>query len=212
MTQKLFWDDPYQTQLTTRVAGVSGQQVRLEQTIFYAFSGGQESDHGTIGAYPVLEARKDGLDIVYTLPDTHDLQVGSVVEVHIDWDRRYKLMRLHFAAEMILQCVYQRCPGIERIGAHIGEDKSRIDFARDGSIAVLFPELEQAAAGLVEAGSPIITAFEDEPSQRRYWKVEGFASMPCGGTHPRTTAEIGGIKLKRKNIGKGKERIEISLA
>lgn len=212
MTQKLFWDDPYQTQLTTRVTGVSGQQVWLEQTIFYAFSGGQESDSGTIGTYPVLEARKEGLDIVYTLADAHDLQVGAIVDVHIDWDRRYKLMRLHFAAEMILQCVYQFCPGIERIGAHIAQDKSRIDFARDGSIAVLFPQLEQAAAELVSAGSPIITAFEDEPNQRRYWKVEGFATMACGGTHPRTTAEIGGIKLKRKNIGKGKERIEITLA
>lgn len=212
MTQKVFWDDPYQTQLTTRVSGVSGQQVRLEHTIFFAFSGGQESDTGTIGAYAVLEASKQGLDIVYTLPDTHDLRVGDVVEVRIDWSRRYRLMRLHFAAEMILQYVYRYCPGIERIGAHIAEDKSRIDFARDGSIAEFFPELQREAAALVDAASPIVTAFEDEPNQRRFWKVDGFAQMACGGTHPRTTAEIGEIKLKRKNIGKGKERIEITLA
>jgi Ser-tRNA(Ala) deacylase AlaX len=35
--------------------------------------------------------------------------------------------------------------------------------------------------------------------------------MACGGTHPRSTAEVGALRLKRKNIGKGKERIEISL-
>lgn len=212
MTQKLFWNDPYQTQLTTRVARVSGQQVWLEQTIFYAFSGGQESDSGTVGNYTVLDASKQGFDIVYTLADTHDLKVGQSVVVQIDWARRYKLMRLHFAAEMTLQWVYQYCPGIERVGAHIGEDKARIDFAREGSIAVLFEDLLREIAQLTNADRPIVTAFEDESKQRRYWKVEGFAQMACGGTHPRSTAEIGEIRLKRKNIGKGKERIEITLA
>jgi len=49
MTKKIFWEDPYLTQLETRIASVKGNDITVEQTIFYAFSGGQESDYGTIG-------------------------------------------------------------------------------------------------------------------------------------------------------------------
>ena len=56
----------------------------------------------------------------------------------------------------------------------------------------------------------ITTGFEDAATERRYWEIAGFSRVPCGGTHVRRTGEIGGVRLKRNNIGKGKERIEIS--
>jgi len=211
MTRKVFWDEPYRTTLDTVVTRVSGDQVEVESTIFFAFSGGQESDAGSLSGYAVIRAEKRGLGIVYTLPDTHTLRVGDAVTWQIDWARRYRLMRLHFAAEMVLQLVYQLRPGIERIGAHIAQDKARIDFASDTSLAPWFPEIELAAADLAKRDLPIVTDFTDVPTQRRFWKVEGFATMACGGTHPRSTGEIGALRLKRKNTGKGKERIEISL-
>ncbi len=80
-----------------------------------------------------------------------------------------------------------------------------MDFAHEGSIATLFPQIEQEAAALSQADLPIVTTFTDEAAQRRYWEVAGFARMACGGTHPRSTAEIGLLKLKRKNTGKGKD-------
>lgn len=211
MVRKIFWVDPYRTAHQTRIAGVDDQRIHLEETIFFAFSGGQESDAGTVAGHPVLAAEKEGRDIVYTLPPNHGLQAGDEVEVLINWDRRYRLMRLHFAAETVLQIVYKLRPGIERIGAHISADKARVDFALDGNIAALFPQIDAQVAALSAADLPIITAFADEAAERRYWEVDGFARMPCGGTHPRGTAEIGAIKLKRKNTGKGKERIEITL-
>ena len=58
MVAKLFWQDPYRTSLDTRIAAVEGDVVRLEETIFDAFAGGQESDAGTIGGRTVREARK----------------------------------------------------------------------------------------------------------------------------------------------------------
>lgn len=164
-----------------------------------------------LGGYPVLEARKDGLDIAYRLPEGHDLVAGDAVTVEIDGLRRYGLMRHHFAAEMILQQVYALEPGIDKVGAHIGPAKARIDFAWNGSISALFDALQARSAALVAADLPIITAFSDEANHRRFWKVEGFAQMGCGGTHPRRTGEIGALSLKRKNQGKGVERIEITL-
>ncbi|CAJ0810350.1 Alanine--tRNA ligase [Ralstonia flaminis] len=212
MARKLFWEDAYLTQHRPTVSSVDGAEVRLEATIFFAFSGGQESDAGSIGGYAVEEARKDALDIIYRLHEDHTLKVGQAVDVVIDWPRRYSLMRLHFAAEMVLQLIYQHVPGITRIGAHISADKARIDFMHDTSLAGLLPTLLSETEALVLADLPIQTGYTDVALQRRYWKVEGFASMACGGTHPRTTGEIGVLSLKRKNPGKGKERIEIALA
>jgi alanyl-tRNA synthetase len=206
---KLFWRDPYRITLDTRIATVAGNDVTLAETIFYAFSGGQESDAGSIGGRPVLAARKEGHDILYTLAEGHGLQPDDAVTVEVDWTRRYKLMRLHLAAEIILELAYQNLPGIEKIGAHIAADKARIDFAWEPNIAKLFPLLQEKAGALIAADHAIVSAFSDEGTQRRYWEIEGFARVPCGGTPLKRTGEIGPLSLKRVNIGKDKERIEI---
>jgi alanyl-tRNA synthetase len=209
--RKVFWEDPYLTRLTTEVARVEGRRVWLAATIFFAFSGGQESDEGTIGGFPVETAEKDGLDIAYQLSADHTLSVGDEAEVAIDWPRRYALMRLHFAAEMTLQLIYRALPGIVRIGAHISAEKARIDFASDGALAQALPVVEAEASAWIRANRPIVTAYSDIALQRRYWLVEGFAEMACGGTHPHATGEVGAIALKRRNPGTGKERVEIVL-
>ncbi len=211
MTKKTFWEDPYAATHTTVVATVRGPEVTVRSTIFFAFSGGQESDAGTIGGHEVLQARKEGLEIVYTLPEGHGLQPGQPVTVAIDWPRRHRLMRLHFAAELVLELVTRALPQAEKIGAHIAQDKARIDFAWPQSITPLLPGIEAEANRIISSDLPIRCAFQDEASERRYWEIEGFSRVPCGGTHVRATGEIGPIRLKRDNIGKGKERVEIRL-
>lgn len=212
MVHKLFWRDPYLTERDTRIARVEGEYVWLEESIFFAFSGGQESDAGSIGGQSVLEAQLDGLDIRYRLPAGHDLVPGQTVRVVIDGVRRLCLMRLHFAAEVVLELTTRALPGVARIGAHIAQDKARIDFEWPESIATLIPQLQADAQAWLNADLPIVTAFEDEAMQRRYWEVAGLARVPCGGTHVRRTSEVGRIVLKRRNPGRGKERIEITLA
>ncbi|POZ63570.1 alanyl-tRNA editing protein [Chromobacterium alticapitis] len=211
MTRKRFWAAPYQTTLATRVSRVDGERVWLEETIFYAFSGGQESDSGRIAGHAVRLAEKQGQDIVYTLDANHGLLAGSAVEVTIDWPRRYRLMRLHFAAELVLEVICRQVAGVEKIGAHIAEDKARIDFARDQAITPLLPAISAAAQRLIDDDQPIVSAFSDEAAERRYWELPGFARVPCGGTHLRRSGEVGPILLKRRNVGKGKERVEIYL-
>lgn len=212
VTQKLFWADPYRTQLDTHIVSVNGNDVMVAQTIFYAFSGGQESDAGTFNHHSVLRAFTEGQNIVYTLADEHGFKVGDPITMQLDWERRYKLMRLHFAAEIILELTYQHLNPITKIGAHIAQDKSRIDFEWGENIAQHFPILTEKANALVAADLDIISAFSDEQTQKRYWEITGFARVPCGGTHLRRTGEVGHIQLKRKNVGKGKERIEIVVA
>ena len=209
MTKKIFWVDPYLTELETTIETVNENKITVRETIFYAFSGGQESDYGTINEHKVLDARKEGKEIIYTLNENHGLQVGDPVKIMIDWPRRYKLMRLHFAAEIVLELVCHRFIEIKKIGAHIAQEKARIDFEYEKTISSSLPLIQQEVQAIVDSDQKIISAFSDEATERRYWKINEFSQVPCGGTHIKRTSEIGAIRLKRVNPGKGKERIEI---
>jgi Ser-tRNA(Ala) deacylase AlaX len=211
LTKKIFWQDPYLTRLDTRITRVDENDVTVAETIFYAFAGGQESDFGAIDGRRVVQARKEGKEIIYTLEEGHGLKVGEAVTMMIDWERRYRLMRLHFAAELVLELAYQNLKGIEKIGAHIAADKARIDFRWAENVSAAIPLLEAAARQIVESDAEIVSAYSDEAEERRTWEVAGFARVPCGGTHLKRTGEVGKIQLKRDNIGKGKERIEVQV-
>ncbi len=210
--KKLFWEDPYLTEISARVTSVNKNVVTLDKTIGYAFSGGQASDSGTFNGYKIIEAKKFGKEILYTIDSSHNLKVNDEVIVKIDWDRRYKIMKLHFAAEIILELVYQNFNRPEKIGANITEEKARLDFKWEGNISKIFPFLEKKTKEIIESNLDIISQFSDEENEMRYWEIEGFGKVDCGGTHIKKTGEIGDIILKRgKSLGSNKERIEIYL-
>lgn len=175
-TQKIFWSDPYRTNHETVVSSVNGSDITLESTIFFAFSGGQESDYGTIQGIPVLSARKDGLEIVYTMPQEHSLSAGQKVSIEIDWARRYQLMRLHFAAELVLEHVYKELGGVDKVGAHIAQNKARIDFAWPQSISSFLPKFAEEANRIISADREIRTGVI-EPSP-----PDGKKPPPVTGT------------------------------
>ncbi len=208
--RKVFWDNPYQTALTTQVVSVENNRLLFAETIAFSFSGGQESDKAFINDLEVLHSEISDKQIYYTLPSEHGLLEGDAVTMTIDWPRRYRLMRLHFAAELVLELI-TRMQSIEKIGAHIAETKARIDFYYPQNIAMLFPELLAQYSTIIANNFPIITGFSNEASQRRFWQIEGFAKVSCGGTHVKSTKEVGMIALKRVNLGSSKERIEIAL-
>ena len=207
---KVFWDNPYQQTLDTTVASLAGPEMVPAHTIAFSFSGGQESDRAWINGLEILGSRMDGTLIHYTLPEAHGLRIGNPITLTIDWPRRYRLMRLHFAAELVLELVTRAHP-LEKVGAHIAETKARIDFRSDENISALFPEILEAYNTIIAQDLPIETGFTDIATQRRYWKIDGFAQVPCGGTHVKSTGEVGLITLKRARPGKSVERIEIRL-
>jgi len=135
--------------------------------------------------------------------------VGDTVKIIIDWQRRYQLMRLHFAAEVVLELVCQRFPDVMKVGAHIAQEKARIDFEWNQNISPFILSLQEEVQNIINSDQEIISAFSDEFNERRYWKINEFSQVPCGGTHIKKTGEIGKIHLKRVNPGKGRERIEI---
>lgn len=93
--KKIFWENPYLTELEARVTSIDNNVITLDQTIAFAFSGGQQSDSGTIGGFQIIEAKKEGKEIFYTIEQNHNLLLNQNVMVAIDWEKRYRLMRLH---------------------------------------------------------------------------------------------------------------------
>lgn len=209
--QKLFWNDPYLSEIETKVKSMNGNTLTVDRTIAYAFAGGQQSDSGNIGGFDILDARKEGTEIYYTIEPKHTLKIDDIVLMKIAWNKRYKIMRLHFAAELVLELVYQNFNQPQKIGANITEEKARVDFFWNGNISEIFPFLNERLSKLIEKDLDIASEFSNEVSERRYWEIADFAKVECGGTHIKKTGEVGSLKLKRVNPGGGKERIEIYL-
>jgi len=215
MTKKLFWDDPYQTECTAKVTSLNNNKVKLDQTIFYAFSGGQLSDEGTIGGIKVLEAKKEGdkediIDIEYTLEQEPSFKVGDTVQVKIDAERRAKLRRLHSAAHIVYYITIAVLGKVKVNGSEIQPEKARMDFGYEESIIEKIPVIEKMTNTFIAGNHPIVMKPDHDKPDLRWWTCETW-KMPCGGTHVKNTSDIGPLRLVRKNKGKGRERIEMYL-
>lgn len=227
--KKIFWADPYLTKLETRIVDIHGNEIVFDETIGYSESGGQESDEVTINGIKVLASRMDKSTpflIYYTLPDNHGFSKGDEVTMEIDWLRRNRLMRLHFTCELVLilmNRLFNCTPeGIElqpeeidtkikKRGAHMAETGARVDFECAVNISEYFPTILSEYNKIIAADLPIEKGFLNEAEEIRYWRLPKIATVPCGGTHVRSTKEVGEIELKRDRANKGVERIRITL-
>lgn len=209
--KKLFYD-PYLTECKSVVNKISGNKVWLEQSCFFAFSGGQASDSGTIGEILVQEAIKDGDEIYYILEKEPDFKKGDTVKVRIDKERRSRLMRLHSSAHIVWHFLFNKIGRQKLIGSNMHPDKARLDIIFERPLTEIIAGLEKQVNDFISESHTIQTYPSKENPEKRLWKCDGIdLEMPCGGTHPKSTQEIGPVKLRRKNIGAGKERIEITL-
>jgi Ser-tRNA(Ala) deacylase AlaX len=212
-TEKLFWEDPYQKEFDAKVLKISGNGVVLDRTCFYPMGGGQVGDTGEINGIRVVDTRKDeNDDVIHVLEREPDFSVGDVVHGKIDWERRYKIMRLHSAAHINYHFMKEVFPSCDYASSGIvDEKKDRLDYLFDQPIdREKLKLVEQKTNEFIQQGKEIKT-FTDEAG-RRHWDCE-MMHMFCCGTHVKNTKEIGRIVVVRGDKpGKGKERIEITLS
>lgn len=235
MTEELFRDDAYLKSCEARVIEVAEEGIVLDRTCFYPTGGGQPGDSGTITtaagtAVTVADTVKSNGRIVHVPAGTVDgLAVGDTVTASLDWDKRYLHMRVHTALHLLCSVVDG---GVT--GGQIGAGKGRLDFALEPEKV---PEKEALAAtlnGLVTADHTLDISWitdqelESNPDLVRTMSVkpptgagrvrmirigENVDYQPCGGTHLKSTGEIGGLVIgKIENKGKQNRRINIALA
>jgi misacylated tRNA(Ala) deacylase len=236
MTEVLYRADSYLRELMARVVSADATGVVLDRTIFYARAGGQPGDSGIMqweGAdAAILEAVKgEGDAILHKLPEGAALPaVGSEVRVALDWQRRHRHMRMHSAMHLLCSLI----PGAGVTGGQVGADKSRLDF--DLAEPPTKESLTEGLNALIAADHPISDTWISEaeldanPGLVRTLSVQPprgsgrirlvrIGSLeapvdlqPCGGTHVKSTAEIGRVEVtKMENKGRQNRRISIVL-
>jgi Ser-tRNA(Ala) deacylase AlaX len=229
--RKSFWEDPYLRKALVIVVELNGNVALFDRTIAYTRSGGQDSDIATVNGIPILDSFKDDLNIRYNLPADHGLSVGDKVIMEIDWDHRNRLMRYHMVCELVLAIVnrhFGEIPSdvemqqedidkaIFKVMAKITDTGAYVDFDHP-SLAPYIPAMQEELDKIIDADLPIEKGFLNEEQTERYWRIPGIARMLCGGTHVKSTGEIGKAILKRekttnKTTATGKaERIKIKL-
>lgn len=234
-TNPLFLHDAYLSTAEGTVVAINDRGgILLDQTCFYATSGGQPGDTGFLeradGSRIEIAATVNGQsksEIVHLPANGQPVVLaGEKLIEHIDWDRRYKLMRMHTACHLLTVV----CP-FPITGASVGEDESRIDF--DMSEAVDKNTISEQLMALVSANHPVFTRWIDEaeleanPGLVKSKNVRpprgtgrirlvcigddaSIDSQPCGGTHVSETKEVGAIHIgKIEKKGRENRRFRI---
>jgi alanyl-tRNA synthetase len=211
VVKRSFLEDLYLTKCKAIVTEIAENIVKLDKTIFYAFSGGQISDSGTICGINVISVKvTENYDIEYELEEKPKFNVGDVVDVKIDWEKRYELMRLHTAQHVVAD-FFEKETGInETTGGNIRMGKATLSYFVEYTITDVLTKIEILVNDFIKKDIKIETWTDKEDKNKRWWKCGEF-KCPCGGTHVKITSEIGNIKLKRKNGGKNREDIIILL-
>jgi alanyl-tRNA synthetase len=214
-TRRLYWEDPYLREFDATVLKVEDSGVVLDQTCFYPRGGGQTADLGQIQEVRVVGVEKnEALEIVHILEREAPFKVGEKVHGVVDWNRRYRIMRLHSAAHIVYYLM-QQIFGEECKPASSGlldDQKERADYwFADKLDKEKLKKVEEEANRIIAEGR-LITTWTDQDGESRFWKMDPFPVMACAGTHVKNSSEIGKIRVERgKKPGKGRERIEISL-
>ena len=235
MTEELFASDAYACTCEAVVAEVTDAGVELDRTVFYARSGGQPGDTGVLrwdgGEVRVTDTVKQAGHLLHVV-EGEPPAAGTKVTAEIDWDRRHTLMRTHTALHALSGIVFRDYgakvtggnmePGVARmdfeletITAEFGrqvEEKLNAELAVDRPVHVSFLGRTEALADadLIRTKVNLISPSVDPI---RVIEIEGLDKQADGGTHVRSTAEVGTVRVaKTENKGKTFKRMRIELA
>jgi alanyl-tRNA synthetase len=211
---KVYYDNPYLKEIETKVIAIDDRKVVLEKTIFYPQSAGEPGDTGLINNDRVIDTQLINEKITHILESIPTFKVGDTVKATLDWDRRYKLMKMHTALHLLFN-VCQEIIGknIKPVGSNVGEEKSRIDIYLEGSITQeLREKIEKKCNEIISENKEVKIWWDSERPNFRWTQIDGLTKLPCGGLHVRSTKEIGTLRIiKRDRIGKNKDRLEITV-
>jgi misacylated tRNA(Ala) deacylase len=232
MVEELFRQDAYLKEADAIVTAQDERGVRLDRTIFYPTGGGQPGDTGALrwdgGAAKIIDSLKaDGGDVLHVLaPDAPKPAVGTKVHAVLDWERRYRHMRMHTAMHVMSAIIKGSVTG-----GQVGADKSRLDFNLDGEVPtkewvteeinkVLGTDRPVAAQWITDeelnSRPELVKTMSVRPpvgaGRVRLLAIDGVDLQACGGTHVARTAEIGRVECtKVENKGKMNRRFIIAL-
>jgi len=233
MTLELFREDGYLKQCDARVVACEGNKLALDQTVFYPMGGGQQGDTGvlrlqggeTLHVCDTVKDRETG-QIWHVLEQEVALAEGETLSAEIDWERRYKIMRLHSCMHMLCAIIPEPVTG----GSIRDEGSARLDFdlPEPPDKALLNERLNELTHAdhpmslswisdeeMVEQAELVRTMSVKPPmgsGRVRLVKFDQVDLQPCGGTHVANSREIGAVNIQSiKKKGKLNRRITVAL-
>jgi len=232
-TSCLFRDDAYLDHCTAKVVEIGDQGIVLDRTVFYATSGGQPGDRGTltgadgtqtpIATAVYADAQKS---VIAHAPAAAGVRpaMGDELAARIDWELRYARMRMHTALHLLSAVLPYPVTG-----GSVGERESRLDF--DIPAAGLDKdEITRKLAEMIAADAPVVTRWITDAElaanpgliktmsvkppmgsgRVRLVEIAGYDLQPCGGTHVRRTSEIGAVRVTQiEKKGRQNRRVRI---
>ena len=230
ITSEIFRDDPYKKECEAQILDFGDNWIILDQTVFYAEGGGQLGDTGLIKAgqqeIQIENTIKENNLIKHIFNSKFDFEIGDNVTCIIDWDRRYKLMKMHTALHLLCSLVNAKVTG-----GSVGDGKGRLDFNLD--FKPNKEELKDNLNDLIQGNHDITISWisaqelDKNPNLVKTMSVlpprtngsirmvrigDNIDYQPCGGTHVKNTSEIGLVEINKvENKGKLNKRVAISL-
>lgn len=235
MTDELFRSNAYQKSCEARIVAVDEDGIRLNQTVFYPTGGGQPGDTGVLRlsdgvVIGIADTRKGSTpgEILHIPAQSVSAELqGQDVVAEIDWDRRYRLMRMHTLLHVLCAVV----PG-GVTGGSVRDGSGRLDF----DLPDMLLDKEEVTAELnriieenhtvtsrwisdeeLAANSELVRTMSVQPptgqGKVRLLEIEGIDLQPCGGTHVKATGEIGPVRVtKIEKKGRHNRRVNVSFA
>jgi len=231
-TKPLYLYDSYLKEFEAKIQHATGNQVILNQTAFHPLTGGVAYDTGYLTKgnmkYKVMrvEINKETKEIIHMLEEEADLNQGDLVKGVLDWERRYKLMRLHTAAHLLAAIMYRDNNALIT-GGQVDPEHAKLDFNLPRTDREIFESAVEKATEEAEKGIELKIYFlardealkmpgvvklaERMPPQEKELRIVKIPSIDLqadGGPHVKNTNEIGEILLvKIENKGKNQRRI-----
>lgn len=227
MAELLFREDPYLRSCEATVVAVHPEGVELDCTVFYPLGGGQSGDTGKMGAWRVLDTRKRENSVVHVLEPGAAPQPGMKVQLELDWERRYRLMRYHTALHLLGAVV--KAPVT---GGRISDDKAHLDFdiemdklvkddiegrVNELAGASLETKITWITDAELDARPDLVRTMSVAPPRGegrvRLLEIPGVDLQACGGTHVKNTGEVGKLAVARiRSEGKRNKRVTLVFA
>jgi misacylated tRNA(Ala) deacylase len=227
----LFIEDSYLKDFDATILNIDSNKIILDRTAFYAKSGGQPGDIGKITLngkeINIIDTVYDNKqNILHVCENSNDLKINEKIKGKINWEIRYKHMRMHSALHLLCSLI-----PYDVTGGQISFEKSRLDFNVDDKIEK--EEIENKINQLVKDDHEIsyqwitLEELDNQPdlvrtmsvkpprtnNKIRLVKIGSIDLQPCGGTHVKRTEEIGNIKIgKIENKGKMNRRVNLSIS
>jgi misacylated tRNA(Ala) deacylase len=231
-TKQLYLHDSYKREFEAKITRVEDDQVVLDQTLFHPLTGGVSFDMGYMEKGNEkrrvlrVEINHETEEIIHVLESAENLILGDVVKGVLDWERRYRLMRLHTAAHLIATIMYRDHNALIT-GGQVDYERAKLDFNLPKTDRVIFEDAVAKANEEVNKKRALRTYFIDrekalkmpgivklaermppQVKELRIVEIQSIDVQADGGPHVKNTQEVGQISLQKvENKGKSQRRL-----